>query len=92
MKFTSLTTIIISAAAMAGIAIASQEDNNTPMGSECPNSDTRDAQHCGPLNGFNKGKDIIYYCGYDGIIETYIPCTCENCCRFTGGRNIQCPT
>lgn len=35
MKFTSLATIVISAAAMAGIAIASEDQVMLPMGLPC---------------------------------------------------------
>ncbi|KAG2158688.1 uncharacterized protein EDB93DRAFT_561739 [Suillus bovinus] len=80
MKFTSLTTIVISAAAMAGIAIAS-DSNTTPHGKPCKPNNT---YQCGSgLNGFNNGRDYAFVCGQVGKIIAYTQCPCVDCCKAT---------
>ncbi|KAG2158578.1 uncharacterized protein EDB93DRAFT_1118992 [Suillus bovinus] len=79
MKFTSLTTIVISAAAMAGIAIASNSDT-TPMNLPC---NLINSIQCGTgLKGFNNGLDYGFVCGPQGTIISYAACPCIGCCEI----------
>ncbi|KAG1724578.1 uncharacterized protein EDB91DRAFT_1170648, partial [Suillus paluster] len=74
MKFISLNTMIISAAAIAVTATALQI-----FGFHCkdPNS-----VECGCAPDFNNGYPIYAYCGPDGTVTSYINCTCSLCCRL----------
>jgi hypothetical protein len=57
MKFTSLTTIVISAAAMAGIAIASEDLVITPMNLPC----SPDSEHsCGLYADLSRVLTVIH--------------------------------
>ncbi|KAG2158635.1 uncharacterized protein EDB93DRAFT_557473 [Suillus bovinus] len=80
MKFTSLTTIVISAAAMAGIAIASNSDTVTPLGRDCSEADGAITCASGPLKGYNNGNDYGFECAAGKIVITY-PCSCVGCCK-----------
>ncbi|KAG1831420.1 hypothetical protein DFJ58DRAFT_249211 [Suillus subalutaceus] len=91
MKFISLTTIVVSAAAMAGIAIASDDLIITPMGTPCGPANTVLCSVTG-LKGYNNGNDYAYTCGPKGSVVSYIPCSCHKCCKVDpDGNNFQCP-
>ncbi|KAG0698975.1 hypothetical protein DFH29DRAFT_938901 [Suillus ampliporus] len=78
MKFVSLTTMILSAAVMASVAIASENLKLDPMNLPC---DNLDEVGCGTgLKGYNNGDDFGYGCGPTGKIIEYAPCDCKNCC------------
>ncbi|KAG1838008.1 hypothetical protein F4604DRAFT_549069 [Suillus subluteus] len=92
MKSTSLTTIIIAAAAMAGVVIASGDD--------FPNIQcTAATVGCSKgVKNYNNGNPFGYLCGPDGHPETLFPCSCREtddptCCQVLnlGGHMIpQC--
>ncbi|KAG2085947.1 hypothetical protein BD769DRAFT_1457493 [Suillus cothurnatus] len=89
MKFTSLTTIVISAAAMAGIAIASEDLVITPMNLPC--SPDNSVQCSTGLKGWNNNDDFGFFCGPRGTIISYTPCSCQNCCVVTAdGDDFTC--
>ncbi|KAG2753840.1 hypothetical protein P692DRAFT_20771496, partial [Suillus brevipes Sb2] len=89
MKFTSLATIIISAAAMAGVAIAAEDLVISPMGLPCGNPDT---VNCSTgIKGWNNDNDFGYFCGPRGTIISYTDCSCKNCCVVTSdGEDFVC--
>ncbi|KAG2144427.1 uncharacterized protein EDB93DRAFT_540358 [Suillus bovinus] len=89
MKFTSLTTIIISAAAMAGIAIASEDLTIDPIGFPCSPSNSYRCEKA--FGTFNNGNDFAYYCGLNGKIAKYVKCDCKNCCVQLPGYQFNCP-
>ncbi|KAG1724579.1 uncharacterized protein EDB91DRAFT_125032 [Suillus paluster] len=72
MKFISLNTMIISAAAIAVTATALQI-----IGIPCAYPDE---VVCGGIPGFNFGYPIWAHCGPSGTITSYINCTCPTCC------------
>ncbi|KAG1753239.1 hypothetical protein EDB19DRAFT_1627271 [Suillus lakei] len=77
MKF-SLTTMIVSAAVMAGVATA-----YNPIGQPC---DTPGVVWCGKVVGFNGGNAFIYECASTGIIVFSAGCGCPSCCiPISGG-------
>ncbi|KAG1749205.1 hypothetical protein EDB19DRAFT_177827 [Suillus lakei] len=81
MKFTSLITMIISAAWMAGVAIASDNLVITPMGLPCG---PPDIVGCATgIKGWNNDDDYGYFCGPQGTIIYYEACSCKNCCVVT---------
>ncbi|KAG1794584.1 uncharacterized protein HD556DRAFT_1368469 [Suillus plorans] len=83
MIFTSLTTIIISVAAMASVAVASDNLVITPLGLPCGN---RNSVECSTgIKFFNDDNDFGYICGPDGVIDAYEACWCKNCCVVTDG-------
>ncbi|KAG2090098.1 uncharacterized protein F5147DRAFT_28839 [Suillus discolor] len=89
MKFTSLTTIIISAAAMAGVAIASEDLVLTPKGLPCGSPDTVGCST--GIKGWNNDDDFGFFCGPKGTIISYTACSCKNCCILTAdGDDFQC--
>ncbi|KAG2113989.1 hypothetical protein BD769DRAFT_1490022 [Suillus cothurnatus] len=75
MKFTSLTTVIITAAAMTGIVIASAADGPEIL--------------CTPGKGgcisgyayYNNGHDFGFTCGKNGQSDSWTPCSCTGCCK-----------
>ncbi|KAG1834336.1 hypothetical protein DFJ58DRAFT_218117 [Suillus subalutaceus] len=84
MKSTSLTTVIITVAAMAGIVIASGDGPDIP---------------CSPYTGgcsggvknYNNGNAFGYICGPDGHITAWYPCSCPTCCGVTTGLGMVIP-
>ncbi|KAG2141895.1 hypothetical protein DEU56DRAFT_795409 [Suillus clintonianus] len=89
MKFTSLTTTIISVAAMAGVAIASDNLVLTPMNFPCTKADS---VGCSNLKGFNNGNDFGYYCSPTEKIDYYEACSCKHCCKvLSDGSDFTCP-
>ncbi|KAG1721896.1 hypothetical protein EDB19DRAFT_1770638 [Suillus lakei] len=78
MRFASLTTMIICAAAMAGVAIAS-DNLISPLGLLCDKS-----KHvgCSRSTTLNNGNDFGYTCGESGTIESWTGCSCKDCCRI----------
>ncbi|KAG2158629.1 uncharacterized protein EDB93DRAFT_556959 [Suillus bovinus] len=106
MKFTSLTTIFISAAAMAGVAIASEDLVTSPYNLPCKNAGghfaacvqtaclrlSTDQVGCSNgLKGYNNGYAYGYYCGHHNRIDSVTPCSCFGCCKLTADRtNFQC--
>ncbi|KAG0703416.1 hypothetical protein DFH29DRAFT_917135 [Suillus ampliporus] len=88
MKFVSLTTMILSAAVMAGVAIASENLTINPMYLPCDNPNQ---VGCATgLKGFNNGDDFGYGCGPTGQIIAYVPCDCKNCCVVEDNGNLPC--
>ncbi|KAG2139247.1 hypothetical protein DEU56DRAFT_800385 [Suillus clintonianus] len=84
MKFPSLTTTIISAAVMAGVAIASEDLNITPLGLPC-----RGTVGCSTLNGFNHGNGFGFYCSNHRIWK-YTPCQIGQRCHVTSPTTVAC--
>lgn len=85
MRFTSFTTVIITAAAIAGVVIASDEDMPNIS---CAANQTGCAKD---VNNYNHGNDFGYTCGSNGIIQSWNPCSCKNCCtvlRVTDGTYV----
>ncbi|KAG2337928.1 hypothetical protein BDR05DRAFT_737892 [Suillus weaverae] len=88
MIFTSLTTMIISVAAMAGIAIASDNLVITPIGLPC---DPPNTIACSTgIKFWNNDNDFAFLCGPSGTITEYEACSCKNCCVIDSKGNIQC--
>ncbi|KAG2144358.1 uncharacterized protein EDB93DRAFT_1153002 [Suillus bovinus] len=99
MKFTSLTTIVISAASMVGIAIASEDSiiiipQGPPEGLPCsPKGEhscslradlrTRTVQCSKGYPSYNDNYDFAFYCGDYLTIERDMPCSCHNCCEVS---------
>ncbi|KAG2097525.1 uncharacterized protein F5147DRAFT_714935 [Suillus discolor] len=78
MKFTSLTTMITSAAVLVGIVKAQPDPNGGPC---AQNSN----YECGRLAGYNGNMPFLFYCNEDNIVETVKMCTCIQCCTVTHG-------
>ncbi|KAG2141896.1 hypothetical protein DEU56DRAFT_795416 [Suillus clintonianus] len=90
MKFTSLTTTIISVAAMAGVAIASDNLVITPKNLPCNGADSAGCST--GIKGFNNGNDFGYYCSPTNKITYYEACSCKHCCKvLSGGADFSCP-
>ncbi|KAG2121573.1 hypothetical protein BD769DRAFT_1478767, partial [Suillus cothurnatus] len=90
MIFTSLTTITISVAAIASVAIASDSHLKTsPMGLPCHPPNTTACSR--GLPGFNNDNDFAYSCGPDGTITSYEACACAYCCIVQQQDGIVCP-
>ncbi|KAG1880993.1 hypothetical protein F4604DRAFT_1749269 [Suillus subluteus] len=91
MKFTSLATIVISAAAMASVAIASEDLVITPMNLPCSPTDSVGCST--GIKGWNNDDDFGYFCGPHGTIISYTACSCKNCCVVTAdGDDFICQT
>ncbi|KAG0698988.1 hypothetical protein DFH29DRAFT_938953 [Suillus ampliporus] len=89
MKFVSLTTMILSAAVMAGVAIASENLTINPMNLPCDNPNKVGCSL--GIKGFNNGNDFGYECGPTGEILAYASCDCKNCCVvLDNGGNFTC--
>ncbi|KAG2129596.1 hypothetical protein DEU56DRAFT_816930, partial [Suillus clintonianus] len=89
MKFASFTTMIVSAAVMASEAIASEDLTVTPKNLPCSNP-SRSGCSTG-LKGYNGGRDFGYFCGANGKIIGFTPCSCTHCCKVTGdGDDFTC--
>ncbi|KAG2074702.1 hypothetical protein BDR04DRAFT_1092926 [Suillus decipiens] len=73
MTFTSLTTAIISATMMAGVVLSVPKLHCSPGLLGCWSGDT-----------YNNGNDFVYTCGPDGIMNSWFPCSCKNCCHYNG--------
>ncbi|KAG1818188.1 uncharacterized protein BJ212DRAFT_129609 [Suillus subaureus] len=100
MKFASLTTTVISAAAMAGIArapalarspptIADSDDTTSPINRPCTRNNL--VQCSTGMQGYNDGNDYRFFCGSDWRIIPYTSCSCKNCCKvIADGNDFQC--
>ncbi|KAG1728391.1 uncharacterized protein EDB91DRAFT_1339272 [Suillus paluster] len=66
MKFAWLTTLIVSAALMTGVAIASEDLTLNPQNLPCDNADQVGCSR--GIQGYNNGNDFGYFCGSDGKI------------------------
>ncbi|KAG2140709.1 hypothetical protein BD769DRAFT_116298 [Suillus cothurnatus] len=77
MKFISLTTVIITAAAMTGAVIASAAGGPdiacTPGNGGCASG----------YASYNNGNDFAYGCGSNGHSNSWTPCSCQGCCKVT---------
>ncbi|KAG1843178.1 hypothetical protein F4604DRAFT_1824791 [Suillus subluteus] len=75
MKFTSLTTVIITAAAMASVDIASAAGGPDILGvpgqSGCASG----------YSTYNNGNDFGYKVGPNGHSQSWTPCPCKGCCN-----------
>ncbi|KAG2144357.1 uncharacterized protein EDB93DRAFT_1152989 [Suillus bovinus] len=89
MKFTSLTTIVISATTMAGVAIESEDMTVTPVGQSC---DSKYPVQCSAdPKGWNNKNDFGFYCSPTGMILSVTPCDCKDCCTvIDDGNNFVC--
>ncbi|KAG1729296.1 hypothetical protein EDD22DRAFT_409388 [Suillus occidentalis] len=88
MIFTSFSTTIISIAAMAGVAIASNNLIINPMGLPCSPSNS---QGCSAgIKGWNNDNDFIYDCGSSGVIDAYEACSCKGCCHVDPDLGLEC--
>ncbi|KAG2033190.1 hypothetical protein BDR03DRAFT_872523 [Suillus americanus] len=81
MKFIPLTTMIMSAAVLAGIATAKR--SHTPDGGPC----THPGQYeCGSITDYNGGNAFLFQCSKFGIISDIQNCNCPVCCSvYKGG-------
>ncbi|KAG2155385.1 hypothetical protein DEU56DRAFT_767149 [Suillus clintonianus] len=68
----SFTTMIMSAAVMAGIVTAITRV-------------LADMYECGRLAGFNKGYSFLFYCSEDNTVELIKTCNCVTCCTVVNG-------
>ncbi|KAG2158713.1 uncharacterized protein EDB93DRAFT_1119936, partial [Suillus bovinus] len=90
MKFTSLTNIVISAAAMAGVLAIASNSDTTPIGRSCVDNFRR--HFCGLLGAgcilnLNNLMPYAVYCRSKGTVETATACGCQTCCR--NGGNVK---
>ncbi|KAG1718242.1 uncharacterized protein EDB91DRAFT_1186300 [Suillus paluster] len=83
MKYISLATLIMSAAVIAGTSAS----DTTPIGGACKKIDKLG---CGLLLGFNNENSFLYYCGSDGTIQSFVACSCLDCCTVTGALSGTC--
>ncbi|KAG1899081.1 uncharacterized protein F5891DRAFT_1041376 [Suillus fuscotomentosus] len=91
MRFTSLTTIAISAAAMVGTVIASDSEIS-PVGRKCTPSNSMQCSRKG-LKGYNNGNDYGFFCGPKKKIMQATPCACSGCCTLDASKeDFQCGT
>ncbi|KAG2114294.1 uncharacterized protein F5147DRAFT_650080 [Suillus discolor] len=75
--------MIISVAAMASVAVASDDLIINPGGLPC---DDPNSVGCSTgIKGWNNDNDFGYICGPYGTIDAYEPCSCQNCCVVTDG-------
>ncbi|KAG1789327.1 hypothetical protein EV424DRAFT_1354863 [Suillus variegatus] len=75
--------MIISVAAMASVAVASDNLVITPMGLPCDNPNSVGCST--GIKVWNNDNDFVYLCGSNGIIVGYEACSCQNCCMVTDG-------
>ncbi|KAG2139704.1 hypothetical protein DEU56DRAFT_799733 [Suillus clintonianus] len=68
----SFTTMIMSAAVLAGIVTAITRV-------------LADMYGCGQLAGFNEGDSFLFYCLEDNTIEFIKACDCVTCCTVVNG-------
>ncbi|KAG1722360.1 hypothetical protein EDB19DRAFT_1768252 [Suillus lakei] len=89
MRFASLATTIICAAAMAGVAIAS---DNLVISSATLDHMLISTYEvgCAKDTKLNNGNDFGYHCGKSGTIVTWTTCSCKNCCHVKGGTGYSC--
>ncbi|KAG2129606.1 hypothetical protein DEU56DRAFT_816974 [Suillus clintonianus] len=89
MKFASFTTMIVSAAVMASVAIASEDLSITPKNLPCNNPGETGCST--GLKGYNNGNDFGYFCGANRKIISFTACPCKNCCHVTSdGNDFTC--
>ncbi|KAG1883751.1 hypothetical protein F4604DRAFT_1736167 [Suillus subluteus] len=81
MKFISLTTMIMSAAVLAGIVTAQSE----PTGYPCSPRVLAVQYACGTLPLFNGGLPYLYFCEADSTITVVKTCNCASCCNVVNG-------
>ncbi|OAX41624.1 hypothetical protein K503DRAFT_471449 [Rhizopogon vinicolor AM-OR11-026] len=74
MKFVSLTTTVISALGLAGIAAAAA---SSPLGGPCV---YKDQYECGYEPDYNNGYVYAFYCTSANIIANVQNCDCLECC------------
>ncbi|OAX35794.1 hypothetical protein K503DRAFT_344656 [Rhizopogon vinicolor AM-OR11-026] len=74
--FISLTSMIMSAVVMAGIATA-----HDPNGEPCAH---RKNFECGTREGYNRGNSFVFYCNADSQVDVLELCSCVGCC-YAGG-------
>ncbi|KAG2038014.1 hypothetical protein BDR03DRAFT_999570 [Suillus americanus] len=78
MKFISLTTMIMSAAVLAGIVTA-----QVPDGKPCAQTEQYE---CGRLAGYNRGYPFLFFCSSQNFVEVVKTCNCGDCCWvYKGG-------
>ncbi|KAG2140734.1 hypothetical protein BD769DRAFT_117526 [Suillus cothurnatus] len=78
MKFISLTTVIITAAAMTGVVIASAANGPNLV---C----TPGYGGCATVASYNNGLDFAFGCGSNGHMNSWTPCSCKKCCQVIRG-------
>ncbi|KAG1852872.1 hypothetical protein DFJ58DRAFT_790370 [Suillus subalutaceus] len=81
MKFISLTTMIMSAAVLAGIVTAQKE----PTGLPCSPRVLAVQFACGTLPLFNGGLPYLYFCEANSTITVIQTCNCASCCNLVNG-------
>ncbi|KAG2144420.1 uncharacterized protein EDB93DRAFT_1153396 [Suillus bovinus] len=84
--------IVISATAMAGVAIESEDMTVTPVGQSCNSKcehscclrtyglSTDPVQCSADSKGWNNKNDFGFYCSSTGTILSVTPCDCKDCC------------
>ncbi|KAJ8592270.1 hypothetical protein M405DRAFT_812962 [Rhizopogon salebrosus TDB-379] len=78
MKFISLTTMIMSALAMAGIATARTTPAN-PNGSQCGHPEQYE---CGTLANYNNDNPFLFFCSPESKVDVVQNCDCAGCCAI----------
>ncbi|KAG1883832.1 hypothetical protein F4604DRAFT_1677541 [Suillus subluteus] len=100
MKFTSLATAFVTAAAMTGVVIASDVPVGPPKQGEKatpPDAtalcDKPDAFGCSRgIEGYNEGYDFGYTCASEGHFKSLVRCTCKDCCYLDDDKKTAlCP-
>ncbi|KAG2121106.1 hypothetical protein DEU56DRAFT_835162 [Suillus clintonianus] len=88
MKFTSLIPMII-ATAMAGVVVASEDLVINPGNFQC---DKNKPVACSRgIKGYNNEYDFGYNCGSNGLVVSWTPCHCHNCCHLiNNGKAYSC--
>ncbi|OAX33037.1 hypothetical protein K503DRAFT_776043 [Rhizopogon vinicolor AM-OR11-026] len=81
MKFIALTTMIMSAAVMAGA------DDTQLIGHRCAKAGNTE---CGHLASHNNGNGFVFWCGSDNTITKYQDCECVNCCVVIPNNGAYC--
>ncbi|KAG2033181.1 hypothetical protein BDR03DRAFT_968170 [Suillus americanus] len=84
MKFISPTTIIMSAAVMAGIVIAQLED---PTGEAC---NQPGKYECARSANYNGGNPFLFLCSSDKFVTEVKDCSCMECCSVSSNGVPSC--
>ncbi|KAG2152761.1 hypothetical protein DEU56DRAFT_775914 [Suillus clintonianus] len=81
MKFTSFTTMIMSAAVLAG-AVTASDPNGTPCAQ-------KESFGCEVVAGYNNGWAFSFYCTPESTILVIEDCSCATCCVIPKGATID---
>ncbi|KAG2097767.1 uncharacterized protein F5147DRAFT_714860 [Suillus discolor] len=80
MKFISITTIIMSAAVLAGIVTAQD-----PTGMPCDQRVLAEKYECEWVPGYNSGFAYLFFCSAQSTQVVVQTCSCMDCCNVVSG-------